>query len=242
MKYLLSVPRVRPLNNKERGLGGREALQFPGKGQVLCDAGPGQKPKVFSYNDQCQTLIRAVVVRPLNNKERGHGGREAMQFPGKGQVVCDAGPGQKPKATYRSTPLPQILPTLTYLLSVPRVRPLNNKERGLGGREALQFPGKGQVVCDAGPGQKPKVFSYNVVFEPAATQEDIVEYSGIKRLLEMAVEGFSCTAFCYGQTGSGKTHTLTGPPGLVSTYTHTHTDQNIIITHRYLLDIERGLS
>lgn len=47
-------------------------------------------------------------------------------------------------------------------------------------------------------------------------QEDVLEYSGIKRLLEMAVEGFSCTVFCYGQTGSGKTHTLTGPPGLVS--------------------------
>uniref|UniRef100_A0A1B0C8F4 Tetratricopeptide repeat protein 30 homolog n=2 Tax=Lutzomyia longipalpis TaxID=7200 RepID=A0A1B0C8F4_LUTLO len=30
----------------------------------------------------------------------------------------------------------------------------------------------------------------------------------------MAVEGFSCTAFCYGQTTSGKTHTLTGPPDL----------------------------
>lgn len=46
-------------------------------------------------------------------------------------------------------------------------------------------------------------------------QEDVLEFSGVKRLLEMAVEGFSCTAFCYGQTGSGKTHTLTGPPGLV---------------------------
>ena len=43
----------------------------------------------------------------------------------------------------------------------------------------------------------------------------MVQYSGIKRLIEMAVEGFSCTAFCYGQTGSGKTHTLTGPPELV---------------------------
>lgn len=49
-------------------------------------------------------------------------------------------------------------------------------------------------------------------------QEDVLEYSGVKRLLEMAVEGFSCTAFCYGQTGSGKTHTLTGPPGLVSEF------------------------
>lgn len=72
--------------------------------------------------------------------------------------------------------------------------------------------------CDGIPNsgdKKTKVFSYNVVFEPAASQEDILQYSGIKKLIEMAVEGFSCTAFCYGQTGSGKTHTLTGPPGLV---------------------------
>ncbi|XP_048478462.1 kinesin-like protein KIF12 isoform X1 [Plutella xylostella] len=117
---------------------------------------------------------------------------------------------------------------------VVRVRPLNNKERGLGGREALQFPGKGQVVCDAGPGQKPKVFSYNVVFEPAATQEDIVEYSGIKRLLEMAVEGFSCTAFCYGQTGSGKTHTLTGPPGLVEKGTSPHAPEHGLVVRSFV--------
>lgn len=65
-------------------------------------------------------------------------------------------------------------------------------------------------------GQKPKLFGYNVVFEPGATQTDVLEYSGIKRIIEMAIEGFSCTAFCYGQTGSGKTHTLTGPPDLVS--------------------------
>lgn len=37
----------------------------------------------------------------------------------------------------------------------------------------------------------------------------------MKRLIEMAIEGFNTTAFCYGQTGSGKTHTLTGPPELV---------------------------
>lgn len=37
----------------------------------------------------------------------------------------------------------------------------------------------------------------------------------MKRLIEMAIEGFNTTAFCYGQTGSGKTYTLTGPPELV---------------------------
>ncbi|KAF6206386.1 hypothetical protein GE061_017619 [Apolygus lucorum] len=63
-------------------------------------------------------------------------------------------------------------------------------------------------------GTKTKLFSYNVVFEPGATQEDVLQYSGITRLINMAVDGFSSTAFCYGQTGSGKTHTLTGPPNL----------------------------
>lgn len=74
------------------------------------------------------------------------------------------------------------------------------------------------VPGSSGGGNKTKLFSYNVVFEPAATQEDVLQFSGMKRLIEMAVEGFRCTAFCYGQTGSGKTHTLTGPPGLVSPF------------------------
>ncbi|XP_014474061.1 PREDICTED: kinesin-like protein KIF12 [Dinoponera quadriceps] len=100
---------------------------------------------------------------------------------------------------------------------VVRVRPLNNKEIKAGDEMVVQFPGDGQIYCDAvtsSGDKKPKLFSYNVVFEPGATQEDILQYSGIKNLIEMAVEGFSCTAFCYGQTGSGKTHTLTGPPRL----------------------------
>lgn len=54
-----------------------------------------------------------------------------------------------------------------------------------------------------------------MVFEPGSTQDDVLQFSGIKRLIQMAIEGFSCTAFCYGQTTSGKTHTLTGPPALV---------------------------
>jgi chromosomal replication initiation ATPase DnaA len=69
-----------------------------------------------------------------------------------------------------------------------------------------------------GKDPRPKHFTFNVVFEPDATQEDLVEHSGIQRLIEMALDGYSCTVFCYGQTGSGKTHTLTGPPGLVSRY------------------------
>ena len=123
-----------------------------------------------------------------------------------------------------------------------RVRPLNKKELKNGDDSVVSFPGSGQIIVSflflkfkfsfmrkkkvyfrillkldtQSIGQKSKIFTYNVVFEPLATQEDILQHSGIKRLIEMAVEGYNCTAFCYGQTGSGKTHTLTGPPGLVS--------------------------
>ncbi|TMW48315.1 hypothetical protein DOY81_006604 [Sarcophaga bullata] len=103
---------------------------------------------------------------------------------------------------------------------VVRVRPLNEKEKRDRHGSILQFPGNGQIIIESHDSARSRnresvrVFTYNVVFEPGATQEDILDYSGIKRIIEMAIEGFSCTAFCYGQTGSGKTHTLTGPPDL----------------------------
>lgn len=102
---------------------------------------------------------------------------------------------------------------------VVRVRPLSNKEIKCGDNSSVKLPGDGQIQAEnpvsSGSEKKTKLFSYNVVFEPSASQEDVLQHSGIKKLIEMAVEGFNCTCFCYGQTGSGKTHTLTGPPGLV---------------------------
>ncbi|XP_060520283.1 kinesin-like protein KIF12 isoform X2 [Cylas formicarius] len=83
-------------------------------------------------------------------------------------------------------------------------------------------------------GQKEKLFSYNVVFEPAATQEDVLQFSGMKRLIEMAVEGFRCTCFCYGQTGSGKTHTLTGPPGLFGLKTAPYSDKHGLVFRSFM--------
>ena len=85
----------------------------------------------------------------------------------------------------------------------------------------LQFPGDGGIWINAeppaGPAERAKLkpFTFNVVFEPEAKQDDVLEHSGIKRLIDMALDGFSATCFCYGQTGSGKTHTLTGPPNMV---------------------------
>lgn len=74
---------------------------------------------------------------------------------------------------------------------------------------------EGLNIYTGGNGPKSKLFSFNVVFEPGATQNDVFNFCGIKKLISMALEGYNTTCFCYGQTGSGKTHTLTGPPGLV---------------------------
>ncbi|XP_022917866.2 kinesin-like protein KIF12 [Onthophagus taurus] len=107
---------------------------------------------------------------------------------------------------------------------VVRVRPLSEKEKRVRDPSIVQLLPDGQIMIE-NFGNKPKIFSYNTVFEPTATQEDVLQYSGVKRLIEMAIEGFRCTIFCYGQTGSGKTHTLTGPPKLfkkLSPYSEHH--------------------
>ncbi|XP_059144272.1 uncharacterized protein LOC131931478 [Physella acuta] len=93
---------------------------------------------------------------------------------------------------------------------VLRVRPLNPNESGRRDKFVADFPGEGQVaVNNAGTIRN---FQFNVVFEPDAGQEDVFENCGIKKLVEAAMNGYTCTAFAFGQTGSGKTHTMTGPP------------------------------
>ncbi|XP_076674086.1 kinesin-like protein KIF12 isoform X2 [Andrena cerasifolii] len=119
---------------------------------------------------------------------------------------------------------------------VVRVRPLSGKEIKAGEDMAVQFPGDGQIYCEGSPSsgdKKGKLFSYNVVFEPTASQEDILQFSGVKKLVEMAVEGFNCTAFCYGQTGSGKTHTLTGPPAMTEKVNH-YSEENGLVFRSFV--------
>lgn len=128
-------------------------------------------------------------VRPLNNREKKANDPSVVQFPGNGQI-------------------------LVRLQQITCIKELNLISVIFLFHSLCFFHfSHSRKQCNGG--QKPKLFGYNVVFEPGASQNDVLEYSGIKRIIEMAIEGFSCTAFCYGQTGSGKTHTLTGPPELV---------------------------
>ena len=79
-----------------------------------------------------------------------------------------------------------------------RVRPVSQKETKANDDSIIQFPGEGQIwvtyhhhrhdhdhqhlyqqVDEAKGNLKP--FTFNVVFEPEATQADVLEHSGMKR-------------------------------------------------------------
>jgi hypothetical protein len=53
-------------------------------------------------------------------------------------------------------------------------------------------------------------FTFDRVFGPDATQEDVFEE--VEPLVVSVLDGFKATVFAYGQTGSGKTHTISGSP------------------------------
>lgn len=52
-----------------------------------------------------------------------------------------------------------------------------------------------------------KSFTFDYLYDPAATQTDIYTHS-VRPLVEAALSGYNATVFAYGQTGSGKTYTM----------------------------------
>ncbi|KAK2168631.1 hypothetical protein LSH36_15g04004 [Paralvinella palmiformis] len=72
---------------------------------------------------------------------------------------------------------------------VVRVRPLSQQEVQRHDKSIIQFPGDGAIWIDSGVSTKS--FTFNVMFEPQATQEDVFEHSGMKKLVEMALGGYA---------------------------------------------------
>ncbi|RGB37434.1 P-loop containing nucleoside triphosphate hydrolase protein [Rhizophagus diaphanus] len=61
-----------------------------------------------------------------------------------------------------------------------------------------------QIVVE---GEKRQVFSFDNVFPPETTQEEIYD-KAVENLVAKFIEGFNVTILAYGQTSSGKTHTM----------------------------------
>ncbi|XP_074969664.1 kinesin-like protein KIF12 isoform X2 [Phalacrocorax aristotelis] len=98
----------------------------------------------------------------------------------------------------------------TRLRVVLRVRPLTCRETRRGDRPVVHSLGDGTVHVSAA--RHDATFGFSAVFDAGASQEAVFEGSGMRQLVELAIDGFSCTVFAFGQTGSGKTYTLMGPP------------------------------
>jgi len=94
-----------------------------------------------------------------------------------------------------------------------RVRPLSDMERGQGASDAFEYPedDNSNRLLQLWDGRTKKMFEFDRVFAPSASQEEVFE--DVQPLVQAVMDGFNVCIFAYGQTGSGKTHTMEGYNG-----------------------------
>jgi len=131
-----------------------------------------------------------------------------------------------------------------------RIRPLNGREEARGGDVCVEAatPQSLQVGAAAGGaaggGRKPQTFSYDSVFPPEASQDQVYRH-GARAIVHKVLEGFNGCIFAYGQTGAGKTHTMEGTasdPGVIPrlcedifrTSAEHRADRTFVVTMSYM--------
>ncbi len=105
---------------------------------------------------------------------------------------------------------------------VCRLRPMLPHELDAGAQDAVQVGTDSKSVHVHVPEDEPQPrrtdFKLDEVLDGSFDQEATFEQSGVKGLLDSALEGFSATVFAYGQTGSGKTYTMAGQDADAAAY------------------------
>ncbi|CAF3654666.1 unnamed protein product [Rotaria sordida] len=114
---------------------------------------------------------------------------------------------------YRNEPTASIVSEKDRVRVIVRIRPMIEREleNQNDPQTVLRCEGESSIIAEGG--QHNRRFTFDNVFDERSTQEEVFRYSGIKRLVDLAIEGYVTTCFAYGQTGSGKTHTMVGPGG-----------------------------
>ncbi|CAL9069296.1 kinesin-like protein KIN-14P isoform X1 [Musa acuminata AAA Group] len=83
------------------------------------------------------------------------------------------------------------------------------------------------IITPSKYGKGHKSFSFNKVFGPFATQEEV--FSDTQPLIRSVLDGYNVCIFAYGQTGAGKTYTMSGPKEL--------TEESFGVNYRALNDL-----
>lgn len=82
-------------------------------------------------------------------------------------------------------------------------------------------------VITTPPKKGKKIFSFNRMFGPSATHEEV--FSDTQPLILSVLDGCNVCIFAYGRTGSGKTYTMSGP--------HAQKEENMGVNYRALRDL-----
>jgi kinesin family protein C1 len=96
-----------------------------------------------------------------------------------------------------------------------RVRPPLDCEKGrmLCGWQYMDDTSLEISSIESGRKQQKHEFSFDQVFHPQSSQNDIFEL--VSPLIQSAFDGYNVCIFAYGQTGSGKTFTMEGTPSQI---------------------------